>query len=589
MMMTFRSRALLAGILTITIAVAVSVFNGQIWAHTAQSKNNASNATRSLVGSYLAGRFARGDNDALLAAQFYRNALARDPNNVVLLEQTFLMEATAGEWQEALRYAERLIKKKPNHRNARMTLGIAEYKAQNYKKAREHFKYGSTGPIGELTGAIAKAWSYMAEGKTNAALKELEVGQQADWAKFYLLYHRALIADMAGKSKKAARAYARVYQQDSRTLRTTLAYSRHAAHYGDRKLARALLNRSVRGNSDDAHPLTKALLAELKTGKKIPFIISTPNQGLSEVFYGLGEALAGEGGVGIGLFYLQTALYLEPQHPFALAALANAYESTKRYEDAINTYDRIPEGSPLQTLIEIRKAYNYNSLERVDDAERVLLKLSEKYPKDIQPLDALGSIMRAHKRYEEAVKYYSKVIDLVKKPKKADWTYYYARGTSYERLKRWPKAEKDLLKALELYPDQPLALNYLGYSWIDQNVNLQRGLRLVEKAVRLKPEDGYIVDSLGWGYYKLGNFDKAVKYLEQAVELRPEDPILNDHLGDALWQVGRQREARFQWEQALTLNPEKDVLDSIKKKLAEGLSVKTQKVLKRTDAGDLAR
>jgi Flp pilus assembly protein TadD len=138
-------------------------------------------------------------------------------------------------------------------------------------------------------------------------------------------------------------------------------------------------------------------------------------------------------------------------------------------------------------------------------------------------------------------------------------------------VKKWPLAEADLQESLKLFPDQPLALNYLGYSWVDQNHNLKKGMALIERAVTLKPDDGYIVDSLGWAHYKLGNYKEAVRFLEHAVELKPEDPVLNDHLGDALWRVGREREARFQWDQALTLEPEPDDVEKIKKKIAEGL------------------
>jgi Flp pilus assembly protein TadD len=184
--------------------------------------------------------------------------------------------------------------------------------------------------------------------------------------------------------------------------------------------------------------------------------------------------------------------------------------------------------------------------------------------------------MRSHKRYAEAVLYYDRAIALISKPETKHWSYFYARGTCYERLKKWPLAEADLQRAIQLSADQPLVLNYLGYTWIDQNRNLKQGLSLIEKAVRLKPDDGYIVDSLGWAYYRLGNFKEAVRHLERAVELKPEDPTLNDHLGDAYWRVGREREARFQWEQALTLNPEPEEIDKIKRKLQKGLAPQAQ-------------
>ncbi len=315
----------------------------------------------------------------------------------------------------------------------------------------------------------------------------------------------------------------------------------------------------------------RALSDEIDAGKSVPLMIKTPEEGMAEVFYGLGELLANEGGVGMGILYLQMALYLQPDHAFALVSLANAYESAHRYDDAIAAYDRVPKDTPLQSEIEIRKAFDLNSLDKVDEAKAILDKLVADNPKDLKALDALGSIMRVRKRYAEAVDYYTRALALVKKPAKRHWSLFYSRGTCYERLKNWPPAEADLQKALKLYPDQPMVLNYLGYSWVDQNHHLKEGMSLIEKAVALKPDDGYIVDSLGWAHFKLGNFKEAVRFLERAVELKPEDPVLNDHLGDALWRVGREREARFQWDQALTLEPEPDDVEKIKKKLTDGL------------------
>jgi tetratricopeptide (TPR) repeat protein len=318
------------------------------------------------------------------------------------------------------------------------------------------------------------------------------------------------------------------------------------------------------------------MLERINKREKTELLIATPSEGLAELFYGLGEALTGEGGVSLGTIYLQLALDVKPDHAFALAALANAQEAAKRYDDAIATYDRIPKGTPLQSAIDIRKAFNLNSLDRVDEAKAILERLAAKDPKDVRPLEALGNILRARKEYAEAIKYFTRALAALGKHDPRYWGYYYARGTSYERLKNWPAAEADLKKALALAPDQPLVLNYLGYSWIDQGKNLKEGMRLIEKAVQLKPDDGYIVDSLGWAHYKQNNFKEAVRFLERAVEIKPEDPTLNDHLGDAFWKVGREREARFQWSQALSLNPEPEDVDKIKAKIERGLDTKAQ-------------
>jgi tetratricopeptide (TPR) repeat protein len=649
---------------------------------------DAFDTTHSLVGSYLAGRLARAENDPDDAAAFYRATLEHDPDNELLLEQAFQLEASRADWSRAFKLANQLAAIQKQHRMAQLALGLNDFKTGDYKKAEEHFKRAGSGPIGELTSALALAWVKYAAGDVNGALAQLDMPKQAEWAQFYLRYHRALIADLAGRKQDARMAFERTARQDSRTLRTSLAYARHAINAGDRKLALALIKEQVDKSQGDGHPLLRSLRDAIQAGDKVPLIVTTPSEGMAEAFYGLGEALIGEGAAGIGVIYLQMALYSDADHQFALAALANAYEANKQYSDAIDAYNRIPASSPLSAAVEIRKALNLNSLDRVDEARDTLSRLlngspapaaeatkeqsAESAAKDddaaplkgslslsdkseqvkrlqealqklgygigtvdgafgestlkavrdfqkknsmtvdgvvgkgtyaailkakgeessetesgprpqlsvgdkLEILDSLGNIMRSRKLYAEAIPFYDQALALVDKPDKRHWVYYYARGTSYERLKNWPAAEADLEKALTLYPDQPLILNYLGYSWIDQGRNLKEGMAHIEKAVALKPDDGYIVDSLGWAHYKQGNFKEAVRYLERAVELKPDDAVLNDHLGDALWRVGREREARFQWDQALSLKPEPEDLEKIRKKIETGLTNETDK------------
>ncbi|HEY8194185.1 MAG TPA: tetratricopeptide repeat protein [Hyphomicrobium sp.] len=530
----------------------------------------------SVLGNYLAGRFARSAQDTQDAADFYGRALEHDPSNDVLLEQAFQMETMSGNWPKAIPLAEQLASTHESHRMSQFLLGVTSFKATDYAKAEDHFKAASENPIGELTSAIALGWTRLAAGDADGALKAVDLPKQPDWAQFYLRYHRALIADLAGRKAVAAAAYQKMFRQDSRTLRTALAYAQHAAHYGDFKLARQIMREQLSKTKGDPHPLAKDMLDRINKREKTALLVASPTEGMAELFYGLGEALTGEGGVSLGVIYLQLALDAKPDHAFALAALANTQESAKRYEDAIATYDKIPQGTPLQSAIDIRKAFNLNSLDRTDEAKAILERLADKNPKDVRPLEALGNILRARKDYADAVKYFTRAISVLGKKDPRYWGYYYARGTSYERLKNWPAAEADLKKALALAPDQPLVLNYLGYSWIDQGKNLKEGMRLIEKAVQLKPDDGYIVDSLGWAHYRQGNYKEAVRFLERAVEIKPEDPTLNDHLGDAFWKVGREREARFQWSQALSLNPEPEDVDKIKAKLERGLDNKAE-------------
>jgi tetratricopeptide (TPR) repeat protein len=526
-------------------------------------------ASGTLLGNYLSGRLARGDHDTIAAAGFYAKALAGDPANEIIMEQTFLLEAASAHWDRAVKLANDLVKVEPSHRIARFLLGCDAFKQGKYAEADEHFAAARQGPIADLTSTLARAWVQQASGKSDEAFATLDSLSDADWAQFYQRYHRALIADLGGKHDVARQAFTQAFKKNPSTLRVADAYARHALNAKNRKLARQTLKTHI--SKSAPHPLSEALLAEIDADKTPPLLVATPTEGLAEVFYGIGDALAGEGGLDMGIIFLQFALYLQPDFPLADAALAEAYESAKKYELEIQALDRIKQDSPLWLNVQIQKAFALNSLERVDDAKVLLEGLIAKNPKDTRPLDALGNILRSHERYSEAREYYTRALALIDKPVKENWTLFYSRGVCNERLKNWPDAEVDFKQALALSADESLVLNYLGYSWVDQGVNLKQAMEYIRKAVKLKPDDGYYVDSLGWAYYRLGNMTAAVEHLERAVELRPDDPIINDHLGDAYWKVGRTLEAKYQWQQSLTLKPEQELIGTLKQKIASGL------------------
>ncbi|MBI1383650.1 MAG: tetratricopeptide repeat protein [Rhizobiales bacterium] len=289
---------------------------------------------------------------------------------------------------------------------------------------------------------------------------------------------------------------------------------------------------------------------------------------LSGMLDGVMAQIAAHGGNGVRE---RVAVKLSERGRFAQESLA-----------ALGYYDGTSDGRIAGASLEALKAFQKDSGLEVDGivGPRTILSLqaaldhelaTELDDRESRVLLAIGNLLRGHEKYGEAIGYYARAIEKIDEPLPEHWNYYYSRGVCYERVKQWPKAEADLRQALALNPDQPLILNYLGYSWVDQNLNLEEAMELIRKAVRLKPDDGYFVDSLGWAYYRLGKFDSAVRYLERAVELRPEDPVINDHLGDALWRVGRTLEARFQWGQALDLKPEPEEVDKIKAKIVAGL------------------
>ena len=220
---------------------------------------------------------------------------------------------------------------------------------------------------------------------------------------------------------------------------------------------------------------------------------------------------------------------------------------------------------------DIQIALELEGVGKTDEATQRLSEIVASRPHDVEALSALAELQRSAKKYAEAAATYDKAIAAVGIPQRDNWTLFYFRGICYERSKQWPKAEADFKKALELYPDQPLVLNYLGYSWVDQGLNLEEAFKMLRKAVELRPNDGYIVDSLGWAHYKLGQYPEAAETLEKAIDLKPADPILNDHLGDAYWRVDRQIEAHFQWNHARDMGPDPEDLPAILKKIEDGL------------------
>jgi len=520
------------------------------------------------AGSYLAARHAGTERDSATAAAYYLNVLKADPRNADLLGRTFLSVLTDGDIEEAGKLADRLIQVDRTDRIARLVVGVRALKQKQYALARQSFAQSVRGPVTDLTATLLTAWALAGAGDARGATDALDHLTGPDWYAIFKDLHGGLILDFGNNRKDAAKRYERAYKADSTALRTVQAYARFLSRNGGKNEALKIYQEFNKAVPD--HPLISAEMKDLAAGEKLPALVDSPQAGAAEALYGLGASIGRRGGEDLALIYLQLALYLEPTHAMALLSLADLYESLKKPDLAIKVYDRIPP-SPLRRNADIQVASDLDQLERTDEAKKRLEHLIAEHPKDTEAIVAFGNILRGRKQFAECADVYGKAIANVPKPEKSNWVMFYFRGICYERSKQWPNAEVDLKKALELYPDQPLVLNYLGYSWVDQGVHMDEGMNMIRRAVEQRPDDGYIVDSLGWAYFRTGNYAEAVKNLERAVELKPEDPTINDHLGDAYWRVGRALEARFQWSHAKDLNPDKDDLPKIEEKLKSGL------------------
>ncbi|MGB7714338.1 MAG: tetratricopeptide repeat protein [Pseudolabrys sp.] len=539
----------------------------------AAQQTSAQSGAISASGSYLAARHAGQQRDAAAAAAYYRAALKRDPSNGELLDRAFLSSLVDGDVDEAVKFAERVAQADKSDRVARLVLGVNSLKRKQYVSARRDLAQSIRGPITDLTATLLSAWGNLGVNDSKGAIDAIDHLAGPEWYAIFKDLHAGLIYDVAGNQKEAGKRLERAYKLDSTALRVVQAYGSWVSR--NRSPKEALTVFETFDKALPRHPLVVEAMDKLKAGEKLPPLVANVQAGAAEALYGLGASLGRRGGEDLGLVYLQLSLFLSPNHPLALLSLADLYEALKKPELAIKIYDRVPTNSPLHRNAAIQMAANLDSLDRADEAQKHLEALIKQNPDDLETIMALGNVLRGHKKFAECANVYSKGASAIQKPEKSNWVVFYFRGICYERSKQWAKAEADLTKALELFPDQPHVLNYLGYSWIDQGIKLDEGMEMIKKAVQQRPDDGYIVDSLGWAYYRVGNYEEATKQLERAIELKPEDPTINDHLGDAYWRVGRVLEARFQWAHARDLKPDAEDLPKIEEKLKEGLPDET--------------
>lgn len=531
----------------------------------------------SLEGNYLAAVVAGASRDLGAASVYLREAIKNDPQNSELLERGFVAFLADGAMPDAFRAAEKLVQRDPSNGLAQLVLGVRAIKQKSYQTARSHLQRNGRGRgrSADITATLLAAWAYSGSGDTTRAVETLErLKGEASFDRFRD-YHAGLILDIAGRKAESTRRLKAAYEAEKTNLRLVDLWARHQARAGESDAATATLNEfelRVRPN----HPIVRDALEKVASKTPLPRIVGNAQQGAAEVLYGLASAGILQGDEATALLYLRLAVYLDGGHDLAVLTLADILERARQVEDAIQVYRRMPETSALRPVADIQIGLGLESLGKTEEAIKQLDALIASRPDDIDALSALGNVYRSRKRFTEAAATYDKAVAKIPVPGRANWDLFYSRGIAYERTKKWPQAEADLRKALELMPEalgreRALVLNYLGYSLVDQHLKLDEALGMLRRAVELRPRDGYIIDSLGWAHYRLGRYEEAVLELERAMELRPSDPVINDHLGDAYWRTGRQLEARFQWNHARDLSPEPEDLEKIRRKIEKGL------------------
>ncbi|MCO6388354.1 tetratricopeptide repeat protein [Aliihoeflea sp. 40Bstr573] len=533
-------------------------------------------SVNSFSGAYLAARAAEVDNDVDRAIAYYQRALSFSPTDEAIQQSLMMLLISRGDFEEALPLAEDLREVPDIERFSKLALAVDAIRSGKGEEALGLLEFEQESDLDRLITSVMRAWIEAGLGDADAALARLDGVEGPPWYALFVDYHRALIAAEAGRDDVAEQAFsaATVSLEAGGAapevfLRAHEAYARFRAANGDDGTSLDIL-----AKADELAPdrvTVVALREAIEGGEEISPLVAGTEAGASEILLNLSTALNRGGGEAFVRLYLNYALALQPTSDAVLLQLGSIAEMQRKAEEAIEIYGRIAEDSPIRQVSELQVGLNLADLDRHDEAVEHLEPLLEAAPDDRRAYLALGGVYASQQKFAEAAEVYDRAVARIETPEAADWNLYYQRGIAYERIKQWDKAEPNFNQALELYPDHPQVMNYLGYSWVDMNMNLEEGLALIQKAVDLRPSDGHIVDSLGWAYYRLGRFEEAVTELERAVSLMPSDAILNDHLGDAYWKVGRRLEATFQWSHARDLEPEEDLLEEINRKLRDGL------------------
>jgi tetratricopeptide (TPR) repeat protein len=511
----------------------------------------APDPSNTFTGAFLSAQVAEENNDSAAMIAYYKQSLTFDPSNTELERKLLFALLSDGKFQDALPYATKL-KSDPI---SVMVLSIDKAIKQDWKASQSPLVIKTKNDLDTLLVSLLSSWTTLGAGDLKQAVQSLTDLKGPAWYAVFVQIHTAYLYD-TGKDKPAAlKAYelaaksTEVNVAPEAWLRMMESYARFLNQDKQNPAALKVLERALEIVPE--RPSLLALKKSISAGETVEPMLKSATDGIAEMLFGLGVAIKREETEDYSRILLELALTLRPQHDITLIQLASISEATGQPEKAIEKYDLIPNSSPFKRGTELQAGLNLADLKKTDDAIAKIKALIPFDPFDTRAYLALGGIYSSNKNFKAAAEIYDKAVSAIGMADKNDWNLFYQRGIAHERIKSWPIAEASFKQALELFPNQPQVLNYLGYSWVDRRENLEQALDMIRKAVELRPEDGYIVDSLGWAYYRLGRFEEAVVELENAISLQPEDATINDHLGDTYWKVGRKIEARFQWQHAL--------------------------------------
>lgn len=524
------------------------------------SGGSEDNVQSGVFGNYLAGRFALSEGDTATAATDLLKAEAQRPNDPELTEEAFIATLSAGR-PEAIKLAKQL----PDSQVAQLVLADVDIKAGRWSAAEQRFRQMPRQGVTQFLQPLLVAWAQLGDGRVNSALSTLRPYVDNPRFRGIFALNAAMIADLGNRPDEAGRLYHILEtEMGEPNLRLAQIVASWQARNGQPADAAKILA-SLPGVAPDLGIALPALLANV-TKRVVPH----PIDGVAEAYFTFAGLLRAQDANDFSLIMLRLALELRPDLAAARLLAADILVNEQHPQVALRMLNEVPPSDPIYAVVQLRRATIVDRLGKSDDAMHDLDRLSRDYPSSPLPDAQRGDILRMKMRFPEAVTAYDKAIGRIETPSPSDWLLFYDRGVAEEQSHEWQKAEADFNHALELSPDQPFVLNYLGYSWADMGHHLDQAKKMIQRAAEERPNDGAITDSLGWVQFRDGNVKEAVKTLERAVEMEPEDSTINAHLGDAYWAAGRKVEAAYQWRRALTLNPTPDDAAKLEAKLNTG-------------------
>ena len=541
----------------IIIILVFTIFSGQVF---------ADNWRPNQVGAFLSSKIARSITDIENSAYFAQYSYNRNPDSFALGAIALEALIANGQITEALPIGLKISKDMPEITLAQYLSLVEHLNSNANDKVLETLLKVSPNGIDNFILPILQTW---AAASSNKELGGLEIMRgQANRGVLEPLYdyHIALIYEFKGDIENAHSFYKNIINRSNNA--SAHVYSRAAIFFANNNYTELYNKTLIKLEKID--PYSKELFI-LKNNNSYSRKnnISNIKQGISEVFLNSAEILFNEGLDRQALIYAQISSYLSPNSDSSYYLLGRIFKSINNNERALKYFKKVNEYSLVAHDANIAYAETVYDLEGLKSSTEFLNNFKESFPNNINYLRTMAELFYKADDFKQSIQYYDLIFQKIETIEFKHWPLFYSSGIALERGKNWERAEKQFLTALQFVPNNPQVLNYLGYSWIDKGININEALEMIVNAAKQRPDDGYIIDSLGWAYYQIGKYEDAVINLEKAVEL-VSDSVIIDHLGDALFFSGRKIEAVFQWKRALEFNAGDELIIILNNKINGG-------------------